>query len=189
MDTVHMMFSVLKPVPGGGNLWSICFQVIVTSRAVAISPNKLGTSQLTKASQNHDKSIESVAVAAERFYDLHIDARNDVLHFNQLQLLVPHLYCSYSEKILVGGAAQSILAQITSSQKLALSKRSRNLTNPSVERRDEKVNELFPCSQSIIEDEDPCDKETKTDGNAVSTIQLLNEDLNSLDHELHRAEF
>lgn len=65
---------------------------------------------------------------------------------------------------------------------------------PSVERRDEEVNELFPCNQSIIKDDEPCDEETfnsewnKTDGNTASTIQLSNDDLNSFDDELRRAE-
>lgn len=68
---------------------------------------------------------------------------------------------------------------------------------PSVEKRDEEVNELFTCNQSIIiKDDEPCDEETfnsewnKKDstGATASTIQLSKDDLNSFDDELRRAE-
>lgn len=63
---------------------------------------------------------------------------------------------------------------------------------PSVEKRDEEVNEIFACNQSTIKNE-PCDEETfhrewnRKDA-TVSTIQLSNDDLNSFDEEIRRAE-
>jgi hypothetical protein len=69
---------------------------------------------------------------------------------------------------------------------------------PSVlQRRDEVVaTELFACNQSTIKDDDQdtpgdetFDKEWNRKGmDTASTIQLSNDDLNSFDNELRRAE-
>ena len=63
---------------------------------------------------------------------------------------------------------------------------------PSVERRDEEVNELFACNQSSINDEETDEEAFNAEwmkGNkTASTIMLSSDDLSGFDEDLRRAE-
>ena len=65
---------------------------------------------------------------------------------------------------------------------------------PSVEKHAEEENELFACNQSRIKDEEPDEEAFDAEWNreenniTTSTAQLSNDDLNSFDDDLRRAE-